>query len=173
VTEFAGSQVGDGSSPSSAERSLIDAGVPYIIAPPVEGAQSLEDFAERSGIRAAQVLKSLLLDIDGHRYAMLLAPGDRSADFAALRRYFGARSVRLADRDVVEAVTGYRIGTVTPLGAKTPGLPILIDEMALREELVSLGTGRSGRHVRIAPANLVQALGAVVGPFARPMVRSS
>lgn len=146
---------------------LEAAGVAYVMPPLVEGAATLEDFAAKSGLQPAQVLKSLLLSVDGTRYAMLLVPGDREADFAALRRHFAARSVRLADRDTVEAITGYRIGTVTPLGMRTAGLPVLLDQAALAEPLVSLGTGRPGRHVRLAPADLARAVGGVTGSFSR------
>lgn len=154
--------------PSRAEAALRSARVSYVVPPIVQGAGSLEEFAQKSGLRPAQILKSLLLNVDGTRYAMLLVPGDRSADFAALRKFFAARSVRLADREQVERITGYHIGTVTPLGMQTGGLPILLDAAALDEPLVSLGTGRPGRHVRLAPADLLRALGAEAGPFGRP-----
>jgi prolyl-tRNA editing enzyme YbaK/EbsC (Cys-tRNA(Pro) deacylase) len=51
---------------------------------------------------------------------------------------------------------------------KTPDLPVLLDSAALSEPFVSLGTGRPGRHVRLAPADLVRAVRAEVGSFARP-----
>jgi Cys-tRNA(Pro) deacylase len=159
----------EGSRPNpAAEEPLRRAGVDFEIAPLVEGARSLIEFAQKSGLTPNQVLKSLLLDVDGERYAMLLLPGDREADFAALRRRFSARSVRLADREVVERITGYRIGTVTPLGMRTEGLPILLDAAALTAAILSLGTGRPGRHVRLAPQSLVQALSAETGNFSRP-----
>ena len=157
-----------GDTTTAAELELQAAGVGYALPPPIKGAQSLEEFAAKSGLRPSQVLKSLLLDIDGERYAMLLLGGDREADFASLRRRFSARSVRLADRDAVESVTGYRIGTVTPFGLRSTGLPILIDEASLSEAVVSIGTGVSGRHVRLSPAELAQALKAQSGTFSRP-----
>jgi Cys-tRNA(Pro) deacylase len=153
--------------PTPAEAVLTKAGVSFLLADPVVGARSLEEFAHKSGLQPRQVLKSLLLDVDGARYAVLLLPGDREADFAALRRFFSARSVRMADRESVEEVTGYRVGTVTPLGLRTPGLPILLEEAALNEPMVSLGTGISGRHVRLNPADLVHAVSATTGRFAK------
>jgi Cys-tRNA(Pro) deacylase len=153
--------------PTPGEVALQKAGVPFTLPPPIEGARSLEEFAQKSSLRPHQVLKSLLLDIDGSANALLLLPGDREADFAALRRHFSVRSVRMADREVVEDVTGYRIGTVTPLALRSEGLPILIEESALAEPVVSLGTGRSGRHVRLSPADLVRAVGAIRGKFAK------
>src|SRR5579883_1936750 len=77
-------------------------GVPFRLAPRVDGAQTLAEFAARSGLRPRQVVKSLLLDRNGTGYALLVAPGDRSADFAALRRRFNVRSVRLADPEAVQ-----------------------------------------------------------------------
>ncbi|MGI8550880.1 MAG: aminoacyl-tRNA deacylase [Dehalococcoidia bacterium] len=153
---------------SQAELELRAAGIAFERAPAIEAAGSLEEFAQRSWLRPGQVIKSLLLDIDGQRQALLLLPGDRSAAFAALRRHFGARSVRLADRTLVESVTGYRVGTVTPFGLALPGLSILLDETLLEEPLISIGIGRPGRHLRLSPRDLVVALKAIAGPFSRP-----
>ncbi|HTE86360.1 MAG TPA: YbaK/EbsC family protein [Dehalococcoidia bacterium] len=149
-----------GANETPAELELQAAGVTYNLSPHVDGARTLVEFAARSGLRPSQVIKSLLLDVDGGRQAMLLLPGDREA-------YFTARSVRMADRDRVEAITGYRIGTVTPLALRTAGLPVLLEEASLAETLVSIGTGVAGRHIRLSPPDLVHALGAKTGAFSR------
>jgi len=142
-------------------------GVPFRLAAPVAGARDLPEFAARSGLRPRQVAKSLLLDLDGRGHAVLVLAGDRSADFAALRRHFGVRSVRMADRAAVEVVTGYRVGTVTPLGMVAPALPVLVDEELLAEAEVSLGIGVPGRHVRLAGADLPAAVDGLAGCFSR------
>lgn len=142
-------------------------GVAFAFAPQEVVARDLPEFAVRSGLRPRQVIKSLLLDLDGRGHALLAVAGDRSADFGALRRHFGVRSVRLADPETVLAVTGYRIGTVTPLALRDPALSVLIDEALLAEPLVSLGTGVPGRHVRLAGADLAAALAGTPGSFAK------
>lgn len=142
-------------------------GVPFRLAPRVEGAQTLPEFAARSGIRARQVVKSLVLDLDGGGYALLVAAGDRSADFAALRRRFGVRSVRLANPEAVQRVTGYRIGTVTPLALATPDLPVLVDAALVAEAEVSLGIGVPGQHVRLCGTDLAAAVRGEPGPWTR------
>ncbi|MHB8577627.1 MAG: aminoacyl-tRNA deacylase [Dehalococcoidia bacterium] len=146
---------------------LRERGIVFSVAQRVEGARDLPEFAERSGLRPRQVIKSLLLDLDGKGHALLVVAGDRSADFAALRRQFGVRSVRMADPETVFAVTGYRIGTVTPLGLTTPELPVLIDDALLAEAEVSLGTGLPGRHVRLAGTDLPAAVKGTPGAFAK------
>jgi prolyl-tRNA editing enzyme YbaK/EbsC (Cys-tRNA(Pro) deacylase) len=156
-----------GKSVSAALAAVSQTGVPFTIAPPVEGARDLQDFAARSGLRARQVIKSLLLDLGGTGYVLLLVAGDRSAGYAALRRRFGVRSVRMADPETVLAITGYPIGRVTPLAVRTPDLPVLIDDALVAEELVSLGTGVPGRHVRLTGRDLPAAVGGEPGPFGK------
>lgn len=141
--------------------------VAFRLAPRVEGAKTLPEFAARSGLRPRQVVKSLLLDLDGAGYALLVAAGDRTADFAALRRRFGVRSVRLADPEAVQRVTGYRIGTVTALALATPGLPVLVDAALVAEAEISLGIGVPGQHVRLRGADLPAAVGGEAGAWTR------
>ena len=146
---------------------LRGSGVAFRLAPFVGGAGTLPEFAARSGLRPRQVAKSLLLDLNGKGYALLVVAGDRAADFAALRRHFGVRSVRLADPETVLAITGYRIGTVTPLALATPGLEVLIDAALVAEAEVSLGIGLPGQHVRLAGAALAAGVGGVAGAFCK------
>lgn len=146
---------------------LRRSGVRFRLAPFVPGAKDLPEFAARSGLRPRQVAKSLLLDLDGQAHALLVVAGDRAADFAALRRHFGVRSVRLADPETVLAVTGYRIGTVTPLALASPELPVLVGASLATEPEVSLGIGLPGQHVRLAGADLAAAIGGVAGAFCK------
>ena len=152
---------------SPALAALQAGAVPFRLAPRVDGARTLAEFAERSGLRPRQVVKSLLLDLDGTGYALLVAAGDRSADFAALRRRFGVRSVRLADPDAVQRVTGYRIGTVTPLALATAQLPVLVDAALVAEDEVSLGIGVPGQHVRLRGADLRAAVAGEAGAWTK------
>ncbi|HLZ69202.1 MAG TPA: YbaK/EbsC family protein [Dehalococcoidia bacterium] len=162
---------GDGRQTEAPEpAALVDLrrrGVPFRLAPRVEGARTLPEFAERSGLRPRQVAKSLLLDLDGAGHALLVAAGDRAADFAALRRRFGVRSVRLADPEAVQRLTGYRIGTVTPLALATPDLPVLVDAALVAEDEVSLGIGMPGQHVRLRGADLPAAVSGEPGGWTR------
>jgi prolyl-tRNA editing enzyme YbaK/EbsC (Cys-tRNA(Pro) deacylase) len=152
-------------SPALAE--LRGRDVPFRLAPRVDGAKTLAEFAERSGLRQRQIVKSLLLDLDGTGYALLVAAGDRAADFAALRRRFRVRSVRLADPDAVQRMTGYRIGTVTPLALALPDLPVLVDAALVAEDEVSLGIGVPGQHVRLRGADLPAAVRGEAGAWTR------
>jgi prolyl-tRNA editing enzyme YbaK/EbsC (Cys-tRNA(Pro) deacylase) len=55
-------------------------------------------------------------------------------------------------------VTGYRVGTVSPVGLKKE-VKILIDESVLREEEISLGSGSRQLAILMKSADLRRALG--------------
>jgi prolyl-tRNA editing enzyme YbaK/EbsC (Cys-tRNA(Pro) deacylase) len=63
----------------------------------------------------------------------------------------------MASEDEVLAVTGYRIGTVSPFGLPHP-LRILIDESVLKEDEISIGSGMRGVTVIMKSADLRRAL---------------
>ena len=63
----------------------------------------------------------------------------------------------MASEDEVLAVTGYRIGTVSPFGLPNP-IKILIDESVLKEDEISIGSGIRGVAVIMKSADLRRAL---------------
>jgi prolyl-tRNA editing enzyme YbaK/EbsC (Cys-tRNA(Pro) deacylase) len=63
----------------------------------------------------------------------------------------------MATEDEVLAVTGYRIGAVSPLGLLNP-LRVLVDESVLREEEISIGSGIRDVAIILKSTDLQQAL---------------
>ncbi len=73
--------------------------------------------------------------------------------------------ISMASEDEVLEVTGYAVGTVTPLGLAHP-LEILADLSIFTPEEVSLGSGKRGAAIIIKSADLKRALGKIeVGQF--------
>ena len=66
--------------------------------------------------------------------------------------------MRMATEDEVLEVTGYRIGTVSPLGMKRQ-VRVLIDSSVLKEEEISIGSGVSNTAIILKSADLRRALG--------------
>jgi prolyl-tRNA editing enzyme YbaK/EbsC (Cys-tRNA(Pro) deacylase) len=66
----------------------------------------------------------------------------------------------MATEEEVLEVTGYRIGTVTPLGMKSQ-VRVLIDPSVLREEEISMGSGMRNTAIILKSADLRRALGEV------------
>lgn len=125
---------------------------------------SLEQAASERGQAASQVTRSLLFRLED-KFVMVLAAGPRQVSWPALRKYLGQSRLALATEAEVLAVTGYRIGAVSPLGLPAP-LRILADENVFLPEEISLGSGEPNVGIIIQPAELRRALGEVeIGSF--------
>lgn len=126
---------------------------------------SLEQAAAERGQTPEQVVRSLLFRLEEGRYVMVLAAGPAQISWAALRAHLGASRLTTADRDEVQAVTGYPIGAVGPFGLTTP-MPVLVDVSVAEQTEVSIGSGVRGTTVILATADLLAGLGdAVVVPL--------
>jgi prolyl-tRNA editing enzyme YbaK/EbsC (Cys-tRNA(Pro) deacylase) len=93
------------------------------------------------GCELGAIVKSLCFVVD-EQPILVLAAGDRQVDTKALRQIFGVskRKVKIADPPTVEAVTGFAVGGVPPLGHAQP-LTTLIDRSLARFETVYAAAG--------------------------------
>ncbi len=125
---------------------------------------SAEEAAEKRGISISQLAKTLVVRVEEDRYVLVLVPGDSGMDYKKLRDHLGVRRLTMPDPDEALAVTGYRRGTITPLGS---GLPAILDRALLGHAEISLGAGVEGWAIHLDPADLVEAFDVTVGDVAR------
>jgi len=118
---------------------------------------SFEQAAEERKQRPEQIVRSILFQIRPEEFLMVLVAGRVQIDWRKLRQLVKRSRVRMATEEEVLAVTGYRIGTVSPFGLKTP-VKILIDESVLNEEEISIGSGTRQMAIIMKSADLRQAL---------------
>lgn len=124
--------------------------------------------AERVGLQAAdalgedpsRVLKTLLAEVDGKPVCAIL-PSDQEVAMKKLAAAFGGKSAQMIKPPVAERLSGYVVGGISPFGQKR-ALPTVIEASALAHGLVYMNGGQRGLQVRLAPADAVRALGAVV-----------
>jgi Cys-tRNA(Pro) deacylase len=119
---------------------------------------SFEQAAAERKQRPEQIVRSILFQIRSEEFVMVLMAGREQVDWKKLRQLVGRSRVRMATEEEVLEVTGYRVGTVSPFGLKTP-VRILIDESVLQEEEVSTGSGLRQMAIIIKSADLRHALG--------------
>ena len=120
--------------------------------------------AQNIGCELGQIVKSLAFLIDGQPVAVL-ASGDRLIDDRKLAGLYGVgrKKVRTASAEQCIAIFGYAPGGVPPVGHRTPGLPIYLDESLGRyEQLYAAG----GAHNAIFPLTLDQLTRLSGGQFA-------
>jgi len=123
----------------------------------VEFAQSTktaQEAADAMGCELGQIVKSLVVVVDGERPAVALVAGDRRADLAAIAAELGGAKAKMADADTVRAATGYAIGGVSPF-ALPAALPVLFDESLARFETVYPAAGTPSSMVRTERAALI------------------
>jgi hypothetical protein len=90
--------------------------------------------------------------------------GDAGMDYKKLRSHLGVRRLSMPDPDEAFRATGYRRGTITPLGS---GRPAILDTRLLGHAEISLGAGVPEWAIHLDPADLVEAFDVTVGDVAR------
>lgn len=125
---------------------------------------SAEEAAERRGIDISQLAKTLVLRVEEDRYLLVLVPGHSGMDYKKLRDHLGVRRLTMPDPDEALEATGYRRGTITPLGS---GLPAILDRGLIGHAEISLGSGVDGWAIHLDPADLVEAFDVTVGDVAK------
>lgn len=119
---------------------------------------SFEQAALERGQHESQVVRSILFQIRPEEFVMVLVAGPAQVDWKKFRQLVGRSRVRMATEDEVLAITGYRVGTVSPFGLKNQ-VKILIDTSVLKEEEVSIGSGVRNTAIIMRSADLQSALG--------------
>ena len=118
---------------------------------------SLEQAAQERGERPEQVVRSILFRIGEDDYVMALVAGPAQISWKKLRKYLGQSRLTMASEDEVLAVTGYRVGAVSPFGTTRP-VRVLVDPGLLKEDEVSLGSGVRGVAIILKTKDLMRGL---------------
>ncbi|MGJ9412034.1 Cys-tRNA(Pro) deacylase [Aeromicrobium sp. CF4.19] len=124
-----------------------------------------QEAAERLGVDAARVLKTLVVDVAGELCVAVL-PVSRQLDLKAAAVALGAKKAVLAEPGRAQRSTGYVLGAISPVGQRTP-LRTTIDASATAHETVLVSAGRRGLEAELTPADLVRVTGAVVAALTR------
>lgn len=124
-----------------------------------------EVVADRVGLPADQVWKTLVARGDRKGVCFAVVPGNAALDLKAIARLSGDRKVETVPLKEVTPLTGYVRGGVTALGAKKD-YPVYADETIELFEVISVSAGVRGTQILLAPADYVRAVRATLGPIA-------
>jgi Cys-tRNA(Pro)/Cys-tRNA(Cys) deacylase len=131
-------------------------------------AYAYDPMADRIGLQAAEaldvpageVLKTLMVRVDGKPVCVVLA-SDREVAMKKLAAALGAKSAEMMTPADAERLTGYRVGGISPVGQKRPARTV-VDADAAALPAAFVNAGQRGLQARIAPADLVRILEATV-----------
>ncbi|HEX6271221.1 MAG TPA: YbaK/EbsC family protein [Anaerolineales bacterium] len=133
-------------------------GIPHRVFRHATPVDSLEQAASDRKQRHEQVVRSILFQVRPGEFVMVLMAGGEQVDWRKLRRLVARSRVRMATEDEVLEITGYRVGTVSPLGMRKQ-VRVLMDASVLREEEISMGSGVRNTAIIIRSEDLRRALG--------------
>ena len=114
--------------------------------------------AQALGVPASEVLKTLMVLVDGKPVCVVLA-SDKEVAMKKLAAALSAKHAEMMKPADAERITGYRVGGVSPFGQKKP-CPTVIDAEAATLDRAFVNGGQRGLQVRLDPADLVRLLGA-------------
>jgi Cys-tRNA(Pro) deacylase len=140
-----------------ASLALADLGIEHRLFLHEGTVSSFEQAARERGQRPAQIVRSILFQVRSGEFVMVLMAGPAQVDWRKLRQIVKRSRVRMATEDEVLDFTGYRIGTVSPIGMKNQAR-VLIDASVLREQEVSIGSGVRNTAIILKSADLRRAL---------------
>jgi len=131
-----------------------------------------ESVAEKIGLPAEQVFKTLVVKGDRNGVCMAVIPGDAELNLKALAKVSGDRKVDVAPLKEVLPLTGYIRGGVTALACKKE-YPVFIDETAILFDVISVSAGVRGTQILIHPDDYIRIVHATPGDISTPKVRGS
>jgi prolyl-tRNA editing enzyme YbaK/EbsC (Cys-tRNA(Pro) deacylase) len=84
--------------------------------------------------------KALVLKIDGS-YKLCVLSAAKKLDSVALKKHFGAKKIRFADRDELKDLTGLVPGSVPPFGKPLLDLELFLDQSILQNQKIAFNAG--------------------------------
>jgi Ala-tRNA(Pro) deacylase len=112
-----------------------------------------EQAAAVRGVPLASGAKALVLKA-GESFALAVVPADRKLDSKKARTALGSRSIRFADREEVEQITGLRPGSIPPFGSLF-GLPTWCDPALGENVSINFNAGDHSISVQMSYADYV------------------
>ncbi len=120
--------------------------------------------AEKLGLPADQVFKTLVADVDGN-HVVAIVPVNHQVSLKLLARAVNGKKAAMADPTVAQRITGYVVGGISPIGQKKK-LVTVIDETAELWDTVLVSGGRRGLDIELAPSDLARACDAIFAAIA-------
>lgn len=115
--------------------------------------------AEKLGVAAQQVFKTLVVALDNKDYAVAIIPVAERLNMKHIAKAAQAKKAAMADKHQVERMSGYVVGGVSPFGQKKI-LRTFIHNSAQQHTSIFVSAGKRGLDVELAPEliiNLLQA----------------
>ena len=140
--------------------------LPYEVVKYEHEEKGAEFAAKATGYPLARMVKTLVVELDRKSYCLALLPGHRELDLKKLASFLGIKRAAMVDIKTAERLTGYLVGGISPFGTQQR-LKTLMEESILANEEILINAGQRGVMLKMAPGDIVAALGCKVMSIAR------
>lgn len=145
-------------------RVLEQAKVPYEVLEYPDAIKDAEDVADAIGLPHWMVYKTLVVQAEGQAKPMLaLLSSERHLDLKKLASASGFKKVRMAAHKDAEALTGLKVGGISPLMLRDKNWQVFLDSPAAEMEHIVLSAGQRGLQLRVPVTPLIALLRARLG----------
>jgi len=122
--------------------------------------------AQKIGLPAEQVFKTLLCTTHEREHVFAVLPGDAELDFKKLASAAGTRKTEMVALKEVQPLTGYVRGGVTVFGARKD-FPVYVDETIELFDMISVSAGTRGVQMLLSPRDYLRAAKATVADLTK------
>lgn len=145
-------------------RLLEQAKIPYEVLTYPDSIRDAEEVADAVGLPYWMVYKTLVVQAEGQPKPLLaLISCERQLDLKRLAAVAGHKKVRMAAHKDAEALTGLKVGGISPLMLRDKNWPVFLDSTASEMEHVVLSAGQRGLQIRVPVPPLMTLLRARIG----------
>jgi len=117
--------------------------------------------AEILGVEPMRVAKTLIFEDDGGQPLCVVMNGPCEVAPGVLARSLGRKSVGPCSEKRAEALTGYRVGGISPFGQRT-AMPIFMQIDLFEYEQILVNGGQRGFLIELAPTAIEAGLAAEI-----------
>lgn len=137
---------------------LDENSIGYLVKPHSKKVYTCEEAAIERGVRVEQIVKCMVVKVAANEFIMALIPGNKRLSLKQLARACGVKRVSIASREEVQAVTGYPVGAISPIGIRKRNIDIYMDDSVKNEEFVDISSGRPDAGIELTSSNLIDLL---------------
>lgn len=109
--------------------------------------------AEKLGIDASEIYKTLVLKTSHQEYIVAVIPGDKELNLKKTASACGVKNCELIAEKDLQKITGYIRGGCSPIGMKKK-YNTYIDKSALSKGTFIISAGKRGNQFRLNPQDL-------------------
>jgi Cys-tRNA(Pro)/Cys-tRNA(Cys) deacylase len=140
--------------------------IPYEVIKYEHEEKGAEFAAKATGYPLERTVKTLVVELDRKDYCLALLPGHRQLDLKKLASFLGIKHTAMVDFKTAQRLTGYLVGGISPFGTQQR-LAAVMENSILKHEEVLINAGQRGVMLKMAPGDIVAALGCKVMSIAR------